>query len=199
MTTTVTAQPVAARPANAVVVRGAVAGMIASASMAMFAMVASVTYQHHGFFTPLFHISALVGSPDAMVRSIAEAMSGNRFWFSGGAALLGLLIHMITGAMFGIGFALLSRRIARAALVPAGIGYGLVVFLFSAFVGLPMAAKVTGSGSTISDMATMVGWGTFVLEHMMFGLVLGVLTVRSRSGVSEAAAVRGAGSAMLSR
>ena len=32
---------------------GAVAGMAGGMVMAMFAMVASVTYQHHGFFTPL--------------------------------------------------------------------------------------------------------------------------------------------------
>lgn len=28
------------------------------------AMCASVAYKHHGFFTPGFHISALLGSPD---------------------------------------------------------------------------------------------------------------------------------------
>ena len=66
--------------------------MIAGAAMAMFAMVASVTYQHHGFFTPLFHISALFGSPDAMMHSGMEAMAGNKFWFSAGPAALALLI-----------------------------------------------------------------------------------------------------------
>jgi hypothetical protein len=50
-----------ARPVKAIVLRGGVAGMIAGAAMAMFAMVASVTSQHHGFFTPLFHTSALFG------------------------------------------------------------------------------------------------------------------------------------------
>ena len=53
---------VTALPVKATVVRRGVAGMIAGAAMAMFAMVASVTYQHRGFFTPLFHISALFGS-----------------------------------------------------------------------------------------------------------------------------------------
>ena len=98
--------------------------MVAGAVMAMFAMVASVTYQHHGFFTPLLHISALFGSPAAMMRSVSEAMTGNRFWFTAGPAALGLLIHMMTAAMFGIGFVLVARRIRRAALVPAGGVYG---------------------------------------------------------------------------
>lgn len=149
--------------------------MIGGAAMAMFAMVAAVTYQHHGFFTPLLHISALFGSPEAMMRSATEAMSGNRFWFAAGPALLGLVIHMMTGAMYGIGFALLARRLPRSVLVPAGAAYGLAVFVTSAFVGLPASAKVTGSGSTISGMAGMVGWATFAVEHLMFGVVLGMM------------------------
>ncbi|MEO8267347.1 MAG: hypothetical protein ABI706_17745 [Ilumatobacteraceae bacterium] len=49
------------------------------------------------------------GSPDAMMRSAAEAMAGNKFWFSAGPAVLGLMIHMMTGAMFGIGFAFFAH------------------------------------------------------------------------------------------
>ena len=173
--------------------------MVAGAAMAMFAMVASVTYQHHGFFTPLFHISALFGSPDAMMRSAAEAMTGNKLLFSAGPAGLGLLIHMMTGAMFGIAFALLARRLPRAALVPAAAMYGLAVFVVTAFIALPIAAKVTGSGTTISDMASMVGWATFAIEHMMFGLVLGILALRPAPAKAETAVAVGARSAMLSR
>ena len=194
MSTSVTAQPI-----KATAVRGGVAGMIAGAAMAMFAMVASVTYQNHGFFTPLFHISALFGSPDAMMRSGMEAMAGNEFWFSAGPAALGLLIHMMTGAMFGIGFALLARRLSRTLLVPAGALYGLAVFVVSAFVSLPVAAKITGSGATISDMASMVGWATFAAEHVMFGLVLGALALRTAPVDRSTDAVVGTRSAMLSR
>ena len=194
MSTSTTAQPV-----KTIVLRGGVGGMVAGAVMAMFAMVVAVTYQHHGFFTPLFHISALFGSPDAMMRSAMEAMAGNKFWFSAGPAALGLLIHMMTGAMFGIGFAFLARRLPRTMLVPAGAMYGLAVFVVSAFVGLPVAAKITGSGTTISDMASMVGYATFAVEHVMFGLVLGVLALRTAPADSATADVRGARSAMLSR
>ena len=173
--------------------------MIGGAVVAMFAMVASVTYQHHGFFTPLFHISALFGSPDAMMRSAAEAMAGNRFWFSAGPAVLGLLIHVVTGAMFGIGFAFLARRLPRIVLVPAGAMYGLAVFVLSAFVGLPVASKITGPGTTISDMASMVGWATFAIEQMMFGLVLGALAMRTAPAHRSTDVVVGARSAMLPR
>ena len=84
-------------------------------------------------------------------------------------------------------------------IVPAGAVFGLAVFVVSAFVGLPVAAKITNSGSTISDRASTVGWATFAIEHMMFGLVLGVLAVRTAPADSPAAEVRGARSAMLSR
>ena len=166
-------------------------------------MIASVTYQHHGLFTPLFHISALFGSPDAMMRSVAEAMAGSRFWFSAGPAVLGLVIHMMTGVMFGIGFAFIARRLAhrlpRTALVPASAAFGLIVFVVSAFIGLPLAAKITNSGSTISDMAKMVGWATFAVEHMMFGVVLGVLATRFAPTIAAAATDRASRWAMLSR
>ncbi len=158
-----------------VVVRGAVFGMIAGMMMAMVAMVAAVTYQHHGFFTPLFHISALTGTPTAMMTSMMHAAAGDNFWFTPGAALAGLVIHMVTGAMFGVGFMVLATRVPRAWLVPAGAMYGLAVFAFSAFVGLPVAAAISGAGDSISDMGTMVGYGTFALEHVVFGMTLGVL------------------------
>ncbi|MGK2854021.1 MAG: hypothetical protein ACSLE3_07970, partial [Microbacteriaceae bacterium] len=37
---------------------GAAAGAGASLVMAMYAMVAALTYQHTGFFTPLYHIAS---------------------------------------------------------------------------------------------------------------------------------------------
>lgn len=120
MTTTHDPEPIART-----VSRGAIGGMIAAVVMAMFAMTASVTYQHHGFFTPLFHISALVGSPKSMMTSMTQAMSGNRFWFAAGPAVVGAMIHMVTGAMYGMGFALLARRVSRAALLPGVLATGL--------------------------------------------------------------------------
>lgn len=146
--------------------------MIAGAGMAMFAMVASVTYQHHGFFTPLFHISSLTGSTDAMMRSMQEAMAGNKFWFTPGAAFTGMMIHMVTGAMLGMVFALIARVLPRKAVLPVGITYGLGAFITSAWVDLPAAANITGAGAPISDMASMVGYPTFAIEHMMYGMVL---------------------------
>ena len=154
--------------------RGAVGGMVAAAVMAMFAMVASVTYQHHGFFTPLFHIAAVAGSSSAMMTSMQQAMAGNRFWFAPGAALVGLAIHLMTGAAFGMMFAAIARVLPRRWWLAAGATFGLAVFAGSAFVDLPAAASITGSGDVIANMASMVGWATFAIEHVMFGIALAV-------------------------
>jgi len=150
--------------------------MVAGMAMATFAMVASVTYQHHGFFTPLYHISALLGSPDAMMTSVRQAMAGHHFWFSAGPALLGLMIHIVTGAAYGMVFVLITRHLHPSRVIPAGMAYGLAVFAVSSFIGLPVAAKLTASGPVITNMAKMVGWSTFAVEHLMFGAVLGLLT-----------------------
>jgi hypothetical protein len=168
-------------------IRGAISGMVAAMAMAMFAMIASVTYQHRGFFTPLFHISALVGSPDAMMTSVSQAMAGHHFWFTAGPAVLGLMIHLATGAVYGMAFVLVAQRLRRRMVIPAGMVYGLVVFAVSSLIGLPIAARLTGAGSVITNMASMVGWSTFAAEHLLFGTVLGLLTfARSRSGSTEA-------------
>ena len=62
-----------------------------------------------------------------------------------------------------------------------------------------MAAKITGSGSTIADMASMVGWATFAVEHLIFGLVLGAAALLGTPADDTTAAVVDSRSAMLSR
>ncbi|MDZ4268708.1 MAG: hypothetical protein U1D00_23980, partial [Mycobacterium sp.] len=51
---------------------GAVAGVIGSLAMAMFAMIAAATYQHTGFFTPLYHIGSLLLDPSTMMASMEQ-------------------------------------------------------------------------------------------------------------------------------
>lgn len=45
--------------------------------------------------------------------------------------------------------------------------------MISSFIGLPLAAWVFGSGHQITHMATMVGYPTFLAEHVLYGLALG--------------------------
>ncbi len=56
------------------------------------------------------------------------------------------------------------------------------------YVGLPLVAELFDGGEPISDMPTMVGWGTFTAEHALYGLVLGAVVARRT--VAPAAADR---------
>jgi len=158
------------------IVSGAVVGVLASLVMAVYAMIAAWA-KDTGFFTPLYHIASLWISPDTMVTSMEDDMGGDAFHFELGPAVLGAVIHMTTGAVYGVLFAVAVSRLALGAPVLglAGLVWGGVVFVVSAFVGLPVAAALFDSGDQISDMAEMAGWGTFVIEHLLYGLVVGVL------------------------
>jgi hypothetical protein len=164
------------------ILRGAVFGMAASLVMAAFAMMAAATYQHFGFFTPLYHIASTFISPSALMTSMKEAMAGSTFYFDFGPAVLGAIIHMMIGAMYGVMFAVvaLALRLRGPVLVAAGVLWGAMAFLVSSFVALPVAAKLFGSGDQITHMAAKVGYGTFLTEHLLFGLALGLLLASRR-------------------
>lgn len=154
-----------------IVTVGAIGGAAGALLMGMFAMIAAATYQHTGFFTPLYHIASPIIGTDTMARSMGTT------YFSAGPALLGLAVHMMVGIVFGVVFALVGSRVGLrgAAAVPIGVVYGLVVMLFMGYVGLPITAAVLRGGDMVSDMATLVGWGTFTAEHAIYGLVLGAI------------------------
>jgi hypothetical protein len=155
---------------------GAVAGILASIVMAVYAMIAA-WINGVGFFTPLYHIASVLISPNGMMSSMEAAGSGNAFHFLAGPALLGAIIHMMTGAMYGAVFGILITRVSlsKGILAAAGLAYGAVVFAVSTWIALPLAAGILNSGDQIKNMAAMAGWGTFFIEHLLFGLSLGVL------------------------
>ncbi len=166
-----------ARPSGAVVLTGAVGGAIASLVMAMYAMVASATYQHRGFFTPLYHIASTFIASTQLMASMQHAMMGSTFYFAGGPAVIGAAIHMMTGAMYGVVFAVAVHklRLHGAIMLGAAVVWGAIVFAVSSWITLPLAANVFNSGDQITHMAKMVGYPTFLIEHLMFGLALGAL------------------------
>jgi uncharacterized membrane protein YagU involved in acid resistance len=162
---------------RSVVRTGALWGVIAAAVMAMYAMIAGATYLGSGFFTPLYHIASSVTEPKAMMTSMQSAMEGQGdFYFTMGPAAVGMLIHLATGAVYGILFALIARALRLSGAVAFGTGmiFGVGVLLFSSFVGLPVAAALFDGGDPIADMPKMVGWTTFTIEHVIFGAVLGL-------------------------
>lgn len=172
--------------------RTALAGIIASVAMGMVAMLAAATYQDTGFFTPLYHIASLVVAPDSMMDSMMAASAGTTFTFVAGPALVGLMIHMMVGAAYGAVFGLILTRLpepATAARIGAGMAFGVAVFAASAFVLLPMMSVVANDADAIKNMADMVGYPTFLLEHVVFGMVLGALSVSATASASQPTAV----------
>ena len=166
---------------------GAGAGLLASLAMAAYAMMAAWA-KDTGFFTPLYHIASLLISPDSMMTSMKAVMSdGGAFHFEFGPAVVGAIIHTMTGAMYGAVFAVIVSRLSlsKGLLVAAGVVWGAVVFTVSTWIGLPIAAAVFDSGDQIANMAAMAGWGTFVIEHLLYGLVLGALLAFRPSRASQ--------------
>lgn len=111
------------------------------------------------------------------MRSMESAAAGSAFIFIFGPALLGAIIHMITGAAYGAIFGVIARllRWHGATLVGAALVWGLAVFAVSTWIGLPLAAGLLGGGEPVANMATMVGYPTFIVEHLLYGAVLGML------------------------
>lgn len=173
--------------------RAALAGVIASVAMGMVAMLAAATYQDTGFFTPLYHIASLVVAPDSMMESMMAASAGTTFTFVAGPALVGLMIHMMVGAAFGAIFGLILTRLpelATTARIGAGMAFGVAAFAASAFVLLPMMSVVANDSDAIKNMASMVGYPTFLLEHVVFGMVLGALSISATASASQPTAAR---------
>lgn len=167
---------------------GVLGGMAGAMVMAMYAMVASVA-DRHGFFTPLYHIASTFISPKAMTESMGAAMQGHELTLRAGPALVGLMVHMVTGAMAGavFGAGAVSLRLSRGVAVVTGGAFGLMVLVVNAFVGLPVMAGVFGGGDAIRHMPKLVGWGTFSVEHLVYGLVLGGVVAMATSPVRAAA------------
>lgn len=155
---------------------GALLGVVAALVMGLFAMIASATYQDTGFFTPLHHIASALIEPTAMMRSMEAGMAGDTFAISVGPALLGLALHLATGAFWGAIFGLIvgTGWLRGVIGLVGGIVYGLAVMIVMAFVALPVIASIFGGGEPISDMPRLAGWGTFTIEHAIYGAVLGL-------------------------
>jgi hypothetical protein len=95
---------------------------------------------------------------------------------------------MVTGAAYGMMFAAIARVLPRKAVLPAGAIYGLAVLAVSAFVDLPPAASITRSGDTITNMARIVGYPTFAVEHLMYGIALGTFLLATTHRTAPVAA-----------
>lgn len=143
---------------------GAVAGLVAGAMMAMYAMVASaIGFGGQGFFTPLYGIAAPVVGTGEMERS----MQAGVFHFAPAPAFVGLMGHMMWSAIYGAIFGAVvgALRVTGIGAILLGSMYGIAIMLAMSFIVLPLF----GLGS----MPQMVGTPSWVIEHLIFGMALG--------------------------
>jgi len=71
-------------------------------------------------------------------------------------------------------------RLRGPILVAAGVVWGGLVFVISSCIGLPITAALFSSGDQVTHMARMVGYGTFLVEHLLFGPALGLVALALR-------------------
>jgi hypothetical protein len=148
-------------------IAGAIAGMLGGAMMAMFTMLATATYLHMGFFTPLYVIASPLTGPQSMMT----AMHGGAFYFALGPAILGLVVHMMWSALWGIVFGLIASglHLRGVAAIIGGMVYGVLIMLVMNFVLLPFVGA--------PNLLTLLGGTTFTIGHLLFGMVVGLWPV----------------------
>lgn len=156
--------PTVVRTRRSPLLLGAIAGIVAGLVMAMYAMVSSfIGFGGQGFFTPLYGIASPVIGMSEMERS----MQPGSFHFAPIPAMIGMVGHLMWSATYGAVFGAIVgalRTTGVAAIILGGL-YGLAVMILMSLVTLP----VLGLG----EMPTMVGTPSWVIEHLIFGLVLG--------------------------
>ncbi len=148
-------------------IAGAITGMIGGAMMAMFTMLATATYLHLGFFTPLYVIASPLTGPQSMMT----AMHGGVFYFALGPAILGLVVHMMWSALWGIIFGLIAYglHLRGAAAVIGGMVYGVLVMLVMSFIVAPIVGA--------PNFFQLLGWPTWTIGHLLFGMAVGLWPV----------------------
>ena len=133
---------------------GAVFGVIGSVVMGMFAMVVALMMQGD-FWMPMKGIAATFLGQSALQPGFAVA-----------PILVGAVFHMMNGAWLGALFGLITPRLSPRWSVVAGLVFGLVEALGALWVVVPLVDPL---------MAKMIGLDApWIIEHLLFGLVLGL-------------------------
>lgn len=150
--------------------RGVIAGIIGGVLMALFVMIASATYLHMGFFTPLYAIAEPLIGLHPLLASIADGT----FYLAPGPALLGLVGHLLWSALWGLVFGLLAHRLhlTSGRAIISGLIYGVLVMLVMVFLVLPIVGA--------NFLLQLLGGWAFVItiaNALFYGMSLGLWPV----------------------
>ncbi|HLZ21271.1 MAG TPA: hypothetical protein VKQ30_04025 [Ktedonobacterales bacterium] len=140
---------------------GLIAGLVGGIVMAMFMMIVTAL-AGMGFLAPVYAIAATFHPSWAMTRGFDLA-----------PLVVGLMLHMMNSAVFGLIFTLLARwLLPRARSLPAsavaGMVWGLLLLAVNQAIVLPLV-------DTPMATATSGIFGWWLIGHLMYGGVLGMI------------------------
>lgn len=166
-----------------VVVGGLVAGALAAMAMAMWTMVAGITFRDFGFFTPIYLMAAPFGGVDEASAALAGGPADGFYWATG-AALIGAGIHAMNSMVLGVVYGALASlaRLRGVLSVVAGMIFAVVVMLLMDWAAAPVTEALFGGGRFVTGLPDIIGWGTWTVAHLVFGAVVGGLWPALRSG-----------------
>ena len=147
---------------------GAIVGMIGGILMALFTMLATATYLQMGFFTPLYAIAVPLIGQQPLMTSLQQG----GFYLALGPALLGLVVHLLWAALWGVIFGLLARQLhlTGGVAIISGLVYGVLVMLVMIFIVVPIVGA--------PNLLHLVGSFSFTIANALFyGLPLGLWPV----------------------
>jgi hypothetical protein len=167
---------------------GILAGLVAAAAMGIFLMTAAATYQHRGFYTPMYHIASLLGDT-TVESSVPASVNGEIFMLVPEPLITGVAIHLVVGGVFGGLFALVARtELAQRAILVAGVLYGLAVMVVMGLLVVPLADAALSGDPRVASFPSVAGWLTFAVAHVIYGLVLALWVVVRPQDVGAAPA-----------
>ncbi|HEX9401092.1 MAG TPA: hypothetical protein VF912_13360 [Anaeromyxobacter sp.] len=150
---------------------GAVAGLLAAATMIVFMAAAA----------------ALDGDALGPLRAVGSTLRG-REALSGGAGTIAwaVLLHLAVGAALGVAYAaVVPRDMPLHSSVVLGAGCALVVMAFAVQLLVPAVSPVLAA-------AMPAHGGAWVIAHVLFGAVAGLApALRRRIGAARATGARG--------
>jgi len=157
------------------IVHGVLGGLAGGIVMAMIMMIVTAA-MGMGLLRPLYLIAATVHQPWAMHSGVGLV-----------PLIIGLMIHMVNSAIFGIIFALLLGAVARHSSVwpvsgaLVGMAWGALILVINQAVVLPVVDPAMASAT-----GGMLLW--WAMSHLMYGLGLGTVVARFASDGTAAGA-----------
>lgn len=152
------------------VIVGAIAGIAAGVAMSFWAVLTSIW---HG--VGLLASFELIGATFMGSGAVSSGL---------GMILYGLVVHTLMSAALGVLFTLLlPKDISCGQACAAGLAYGLAVMLAMTFVITPVVNPVMRAAVTLLPKS-------WLIQHALFGVALGLVPLLWRQCGDEAVQVR---------